>query len=145
MLPALPDANSMHKKLRYRLIFSRYTFNKRILQSDWTSGTPGYIQPKVVVSDATFPWWLSPCKWNKLSFDSFLRYWSKNPAIWFDKKHNWPHPMKSSSLRCYLHLRTNSMQNNTSDITWFFQEILIIKESCTLTGREAHLATPYQN
>ena len=28
------------------------------------------------------------------------------------------------------------------NINWFFQEILVIKESCNLIGREAQLATP---
>ena len=44
-------------------------------------------------------------KKTKTSIDSFLKYcWSKNLAIWLDKKHNWPHPTKNRNPRCYLHL-----------------------------------------
>ena len=36
-----------------------------------------------MASDATFPWWFSPCKKSMILIDSFHRYrWSKNPAIW---------------------------------------------------------------
>ena len=63
------------------------------------------------VTGATFPLWLTPCKETKISTDSFQRYWwSKNPAIWLGKWHNWPHSTKSKSLRWYLHLMMNSMQ-----------------------------------
>ena len=67
---------------------------------------PSDTQPKEVVLNATFPWWLSPCKKSK------WYQWFKNPAIWLDKRPNWPHPTKSSSLRCYLPLMVNSMQKN---------------------------------
>ena len=47
----------------------------------------------------------SPCEKTKISLNSFPRYWwLKNLAIWLDKRHNWPHPTRSTSLRCYLHL-----------------------------------------
>lgn len=36
------------------------------------------------------------------------------------------------------------MQKRTK-ITWFFPQILMIKESCNLIGKEAKLATPNQN
>ena len=45
--------NSPHP--RSQLIPSRYFVDQRVLQSDWTKDTAGYIQPKVVVSDAAFP------------------------------------------------------------------------------------------
>ena len=62
-----------------------------------------HSQPKVVVSDATFPWWLSPCKKSKRSINSFQKYWwSNNPAIWLDERHIWSHSTNSSSLRGYF-------------------------------------------
>ena len=71
----------------------------------------GHNQPKVIVLDATFPWWLSPCKKSKITFDSIQKYWwLKNPAIWLNQRRNWPHPIKSSILRCYLHLMIKAMQ-----------------------------------
>ena len=43
--------------------FQRYWWSKNPgIQLD--QGTPGLTQPKVVVSDVTFPWWLMPCKKN---------------------------------------------------------------------------------
>ena len=41
-------------------IFSKDIDDQRILQSDWKRNTTGHTQPKVVVSDAAFAWWLSP-------------------------------------------------------------------------------------
>ena len=41
-------------------------------------------------------------------------------------------------------IRLISMQKRTK-ITWFFPQILMIKESCNLIGKEAKLATPNQN
>ena len=41
--------------LAIQLIPSRDIIDKKIQQSDWTGGTPGHIQQRVVVSDATFP------------------------------------------------------------------------------------------
>ena len=87
---------------------------------------------------------LSPCRKSKKSFDSFQRYcWSKNPVIWLNKRYTWPHPTKSGSLRCYLPL-TNTLIQKIYEINWFFPEILMIKKSCSLTGKEAQLATPNQ-
>ena len=54
MLASLDDY--LHaKNLRYQLIPSRDIDVQRILQTDLARGTPDHIQPKVVVSDATFP------------------------------------------------------------------------------------------
>ena len=73
-----------------------------------------------------------------------LRYWwSRNYATWLDKRQNWQYPTKKGSLRCYFLLITNSLLKN-SDITWFFPEILMIKESCNLIGREPQFATSIQ-
>ena len=37
------------------LILSREIDNQKMLQPDWIKDTVGYNQPKVIVSDATFP------------------------------------------------------------------------------------------
>ena len=50
---------------KYQLIPSGDIDDQVLLQSDWTRGTTGHTQPKIVVSDATFLWWsLSPRKKN---------------------------------------------------------------------------------
>ena len=54
------------KKLRYHLILSRVIDDQPVKESDWTKGTTGHIQPKLVASDPTFPRSLSPCKKSKL-------------------------------------------------------------------------------
>ena len=41
---------------------SRDIDDQRIQESDWPKGTSDHTQPKVLVSDATFLWWLSPTK-----------------------------------------------------------------------------------
>ena len=68
------------------------------------------------------------------------------PAVWLDKRYNWPHPIISGSLQCCLPLMTNSMQRyhstQTKGITLFLPEILMIKESCNLIGRETQVANP---
>ena len=49
----------------------------------------------------------------RISRDSFQRYWwSKNPTIWLDKRHNWPHAPKISRPGCYLPLLTISLQKS---------------------------------
>ena len=53
MLPFLMIISSQ-KNLRYPLIPSRDIDDQRLLQSDWTRGTTGYTQPKMIVRDATF-------------------------------------------------------------------------------------------
>ena len=67
---------------------------------------------QVVISDATLPSWTYP--WERvMTFDSFLRYWrSKNSAIWLDEKNNWALSIKSSTVRYYLPLMVNFMQEN---------------------------------
>ena len=81
---------------RYQLVIYRETDDQRILQSDWTRDKTCLIQPKMVDPDATFPWWLSPCKTSKTTIDSFDTYWwSKNLGTWLYQKHNWPHTTNS--------------------------------------------------
>ena len=103
------------------MIFSRDTDDQRIQQSDWSRGTTSHNQPKVVLWNDTFLWWLSQCKnlrylffFSEISInyretnifiDSFQRYWwSKNPAIWLAERYKKPHPTKSGTLRCYFPL-----------------------------------------
>ena len=104
--------NFMQKKLRDQLIFSREIDDRNILQYDWMRGITGHTQPKVVVSDGTFPWSLTP--WIKnLHINYFF------PKILFIKEScnligqeaHCPHPMKSRILRYYIPLPTISMQN----------------------------------
>ena len=129
----------------YQSITSRDIDDQRILESDWTSGKPSGTQPRMVVLDVTFPWWLSPRKKLKISIGFFLWYcWSKNPAVWLDKKYHWPHPTKGGNLWNYLPFITNFMQK-TKDINWFFPEKLLIKESWCLIGWEVKMTTPNQN
>ena len=40
--------------------------DQRIMQSDWRREATPHTQPKVVVLDATFHWWLTPCKKTKI-------------------------------------------------------------------------------
>ena len=47
---------SMQIMLRYYLIPPRDIVDQRILQSVWMGGIPGHTQPKVVASDAAFPY-----------------------------------------------------------------------------------------
>ena len=72
--------NSGHKlsrlclhNLRYQLIPSRDIDHEKILKNDKGRGTPGHRQPNVVVTDATLPWWISPCKETKISIKIFLK------------------------------------------------------------------------
>ena len=54
------------------------------------------------------------------------------------ERHNWSHQTKSGSLRCYLSLMIISKRKN---MYWFFPEILMIKESCNLIGRQIKWVT----
>ena len=51
----------------------------------------------------------------KVSIDTFQRHWwSENPGTWLDERKNWSYPIKSGSLRCYLHLMTPCRKTKTS-------------------------------
>ena len=50
----------------------------------------------------------------------------------------WPQQNKSSTLRCYLSLVT--VYNQFKTLVVLFTEILMIKESCNLTGQNLILA-----
>ena len=54
MLPSF-DKYLHAKNLKNQLIPSRDINDQRISQSDWTKGTIGHIQTKVVVLDAASP------------------------------------------------------------------------------------------
>ena len=60
----LPLINiSMQKKLRLTQLTLPWDIDdQRILQSNWMRSTTGQPQPKWVVSNDTFTWWLTPCK-----------------------------------------------------------------------------------
>ena len=69
--------------------------HQRVLESDWIKNTPGQTQPRVVILDATFLWWLSPSRKSKISSGNIQsNWWSKNPAVWLDERQNLPHPTK---------------------------------------------------
>ena len=42
---------------------------------------PGHTPPKVIVSDATFPWWISPCKNWKGTHAFLLRHTRIKPSV----------------------------------------------------------------
>ena len=81
------------KNLRYWLIPFTDIDDQWILQSNWTRGITEHTQPKVVVSDATFLWWLSSSKESKRLLDSVRRHWwLNNTGIWLAESilgHNW--------------------------------------------------------
>ena len=81
-------------------IFFVLIAEQKILQFDWMRDTTCHTQPKSSSLRCYLP--LMTISMQKLgSLDSFHRYWrSKNPAIWLDKRQNWPHPTKIGSLRC---------------------------------------------
>ena len=54
MLASLDDYHHA-KNLSDRLVPSRDINDQRIRQFDWTRGTTSHTQPKVVVTDSTFP------------------------------------------------------------------------------------------
>ena len=86
MLLSLEWVSPCKKKLRHKFTLSRDIENQRIQQSDWTRGTTDHTYKTVVVSDVTFPSWLSTCNYSKLSIDSFQTiWWSKHTAIWLVK------------------------------------------------------------
>ena len=99
-------------KQTYQIIPSRYTDDQRILEFHSTKDKPDHTKPRGVVVDGTFPWWLSPCK-NRRYRLFFLQWccWSKNLATWLDERDHKPHS-NASSLKCYLHLTTDSAQKN---------------------------------
>ena len=113
-------------------------------QSNWVRATTGHTQPKLVVSDPSFCRWLSSCKKYKVWIDFFQWYWwSKEPTVSLNQRHNWLHLTKSSSPRSFLPLVVVSMQK-INGIHLFFAEILMIAVYCNLIEHEAQLATPKQ-
>ena len=93
-----------------------------LIKESCTRGTPGHIQPKKVFQDATFPYWSSPCKQNKISM-TFSRNIDNRRILNFDLR------------RAFLTLMIISMQK-IEGIDWFLPQIMIIKEYCNLIGWE---------
>ena len=123
MLTCLDDYLYAKKIKDINRLISSFIADQGILQSDWIRETIHHNQSKMVVSGATFPWWLSPCKKKLRPLDSFHRYWcSKNPVIWLDERHNWQHWNKRGSLTCYLRLMIISMQKKSKRLIEHFQK-----------------------
>ena len=59
------------KNWRYHLVLSSFIANQRIPQSDWMWDTTATANQQMMVSIATFPWWLTRCKKN-LSYQLIL-------------------------------------------------------------------------
>ena len=57
-----PPWLSPQKNQRYWMVPSSDNIGQKILKSDWIRRTHGHTKAKVLVSDATFAWSLSPCK-----------------------------------------------------------------------------------
>ena len=82
-----------------------------------------------------------------ISVDSFQRYWwcwwSKNPAIWLDEKHNCLHPTKSGSLICFL--LDGCLHAKKLKYQLIFKGILLIQTSCNLIRPKVNLDTLNQS
>ena len=84
--PTKLDTNAQKERYRMamvrqkrQLVHPRGIDDQITLQCDWASCITGHIQPKMVVSDPTFPWWWSSYKILKMFSDFFQWYcWSKN-------------------------------------------------------------------
>ena len=65
-----------------------------------------------------------------ISLESFERYWwSKNSAIWLEKRYNCPNSTTNFNLRCCLPLMIVSMQKIWK-FDWFLPAVLMIRQSC---------------
>ena len=81
-----------------------------------------------------------------MSNDSFQRNcWSKNPAIQFNKKLNWPHLTKSGSLRCCLPLMTNFLHKKLRYQLILSQDIdnQTIMQSDCMKGKPGNIRPNY--
>ena len=97
----------MQEKLRYYLILSEDINNHRILQSC-------LIQPKVVLSGTSFPWWLTQCmkehskKLNPYLFQNYVAlylelYWKQENVAdinfwYFIKLKDWAFQKKKNKI-----------------------------------------------
>ena len=55
-----------------------------------------------------------------ISLGYFQRHWwSKTLATWLDERHNYWHPTKSDSFRCYLHWSLSPFKNSKRSIDSF--------------------------
>ena len=74
---------------------------------------------KIVSLRCCIPLMTNSMQKTSISLDSFQRYWwSRNPTVWLDKRHNWPHPPKSARPGCCLPLLTISLQKSID--CWIF-------------------------
>ena len=113
--------------------------DQRIMESAWSKSTTGHTQPRAVVWNAAFPWWLSPCKKIRdINWFFLVLLQTKQSFSLIGWETQQCHTQtKSESLRCYfpyLHAKK----------TQFFLQILMMKEPCNLTGQKPQLATPNQ-
>ena len=69
-----------YKNLRYQMILFKETVDQRILQSNLTRSLTDHAQPKVVVSDATFPV-MTNCMDKKLRYQLILSQDIENQRI----------------------------------------------------------------
>ena len=129
ILPSLD--RYLHAKTQiYQLISSRVIDDQWILWSNWTTGTTGHSQPKVLASDDTFIWWLTPCK-RKLRYPlSLSRDINNRRILQFDWT-SWPHPTKTSSLISYLFLMIIFMQKIKGMDRFFLKMRTFLKSSAT--------------
>ena len=78
--------------------YLRYSDHQRILEPDWPKSTPIHTETRVIVLDATFPWWLSRSKNSKTSIGFVQFYcWLKNPSVWLDETQQTTSKPKSGS------------------------------------------------
>ena len=76
----------------------------------------------------------------KITIGSFQFYCRlKNPSIWLDQRCNWPQPTKKWKFLVLISL--DDFHAKKTKITWFFPQILMIKESDNLIEKEAWMAT----
>ena len=92
------------------LLLIKESFN--LIKAD----TTGYTQPRSGSPRCYFL--LMTILMKKLrALDSSHRYWwSKDPGICLDERHNWPHPTKICSLICYLHFMIISCKKSKRSI-----------------------------
>ena len=81
----------------------------------------------------------------KISNDSFQgNCWSKNSAIQFNKKLNWPHSTKMWLVSDATFPWWLTACKKKYDINWFSPKMLMIKESCSLIAWKVNLVISYQ-
>ena len=122
--------------------FQRY-WSRRIPKSCWMRGTTRMrSNPSLSPHDsrmrgttqlqceAPLVRWKATLQKTRISLESFERYWwSKNSAIWLEKRYNCPNSTTNFNLRCCLPLMIVSMQKIWK-FDWFLPAVLMIRQSC---------------